>query len=442
MEIDDLVRQIAAAAKLSGEDVRKKIAGKRAELSNLVSEVGAAHIIANELGMELSAGAVEEQRLQIHDIMEGMKSVNIFGRVKAVYEPREFEREGKKSKVGNFEIFDSTGSARVVLWGEQANLLASIRKNSVIKIINGYVKDGFSGLEVHIGSRGSIEVDPKEAPADLPLSGESAKKISGLSAGEQSVDLVARITGIFPEKTFQRKDGSQGRVASVILGDGTGTIRLSVWDSKIDLLKDFKAGDAVKIETAYTKAGLGGIELHVGSRGRIVKAPAGSLPALAKEGARAAIEKLRAGDSNREIRAFVVDIPESDVLFEFCPTCRKRVRGGNCDVCGAVVPEQVIIANAQLDDGTGIVRAVFYRQQAERFLGFTAKDAIAKVSSTGDRLSPVHEARKKLLGKEFIFSGYVKHNSFRDSIELVVRDVSPVDPVKESEALLPSQPPA
>jgi len=434
MEIDELVTQIAGAAKLSEDDVRSKIAGKRVELSNLVSEAGAAHIIANELGVELSTAAVEEQRLQIHDIMEGMRSVNVFGRVRAVFEPREFEREGKKSKVGNFEIFDGTGSIRVVLWGEQADLLRSLKRDSIVQIKNGYVKAGFAGIEVHISSRGSVEIEPKGKPTDLPPSEAKAKSISGLSAGEQSVDLTARISNIFPERTFLRKDGSQGRVASLMLQDGTGLVRMSVWDSKVDSLKELKVGDAVRVEAAYTKEGIGGVELQLGSRGRILKSDV-SVP-FAQESARASISSLKAGDYNAELRAFVVDLPESDVLFDFCPKCRKRVRNGSCDVCGAVNPEKVLIVNAQLDDGTGIVRAVFYRQQAERFLGFTAGEASEKASSTGDRLSPVHEARKNLVGKEFVFTGYVKHNTFRDSLELVVRDCSGVDPVKESGALL------
>lgn len=434
MEIDELVKQISEAAKLSEDDVRKKIAGKRLELSNLVSEAGAAHIIANELGVELSTAVVEEQRLQIHDIMEGMRSVNVFGRVKAVYEPREFEREGRKSKVGNFEIFDGTGSMRVVLWGEQADIMGSLRRDSIVRIRNGYVKAGFAGIEVHIGSRGSVDIEPKDKPSDLPLSETKTKTISGLSAGEQSVDLTARISSIFPERTFLRKDGSQGRVASLMLQDGTGLVRMSVWDSKVDSLKDFGVGDTVRVEAAYTKQGVGGVELQLGSLGRILRSDA-SMP-LAQEGARASIESLKAGDSNREVRAFVVGIPESDMLFDFCPKCRKRVRDGGCDVCGAVAPERVLIVNAQLDDGTGIMRAVFYRQQAEKFLGFTASEASEKAASTGDRFAPAHDARKSLLGKEFVFSGYVKHNSFRDSIELVVRDCSGVDPVKESKALL------
>ena len=432
MEFDELLKQISSSAGVPEEEVLKKIEAKQKELSGLVSDVGAAHIIANELNVDLPDKAVEQNRLKLHDIMEGMQSVNLFGRVKAVYEPRSFERNGDKSQVASFEVFDDTANLRIVLWGDMADIVKRLKENDIVKVTNGYTREGLNGLEVHLGGRSKIEINPQGSPDDLPVVKEELKKISELSPGEQSVDLVARVVGTYDIRTFTRPDNSSGKVATVMLADSTGTIRCSLWDSKTDIIKEISPGDIVKIENAYTREGLESTELHLGWRSRLIKNPTTDikLPPLSKfrkVSDRVDISDLKDGDSYKEIRACIVDIPERDLIYELCPNCSKRVREGICDVCGKVKPEKVLIVNAQLDDGTGVIRGVFYRQQAEKFIGLSTneieKDSLQKI-------------RERLLGKEMLLSGQVKYNQFSDALEFVVREIRNVNPVEEARTIL------
>ncbi|MCF0226740.1 MAG: replication protein A, partial [Methanobrevibacter sp.] len=70
-------------------------------------------------------------------------------------------------------------------------------------------------------------------------------------------------------REFQRDDGSVGNVRSVEFSDGTGIVRLSLWDTKADY--DFKVGDPYLFENVRTKLGMYAVDLNVGSTSRIRK---------------------------------------------------------------------------------------------------------------------------------------------------------------------------
>ena len=72
----DIVVKIKDKTGLSEADIQAKVEAKCAQLAGLVSKDGAAHIIANELGVKL----VEHGgRQKIKDVFAGMRSVELVG---------------------------------------------------------------------------------------------------------------------------------------------------------------------------------------------------------------------------------------------------------------------------------------------------------------------------------------------------------------------------
>ena len=111
---EDIVTKIKEKTGLSEQDITSKVEQKCTQLSGLVSKDGAAHIIANELGVKLieSGG-----RQKIKDVIAGMRSVEILGKVTQIYEAKEFKRsDGTPGKVGSFVLGDETGTLRIVCW--------------------------------------------------------------------------------------------------------------------------------------------------------------------------------------------------------------------------------------------------------------------------------------------------------------------------------------
>ncbi|MFC1454561.1 OB-fold nucleic acid binding domain-containing protein [Candidatus Undinarchaeota archaeon] len=434
-DLNTIIKQISVETGKKEAEIKSLIQKKQEDLSGLVSDIGAAHIVSTDLDVVLTSKPTEQSRFKIHDLVEGMSVVDVFARVKSVYEPRTFtKKDGEEGKIASLDIIDETGSSRLVLWDESASLIDKLQKNDIINIHSAYVRSSQNGLELHMGGRGYLDVNPEDSPK-LPEVKEELSKISHLKPDQQSVDLIARLIQIYAINSFNRADGSEGKVATIILGDETNTVRCSCWGDLAEKVQKFSAGDTVKIENAYTKDGLKGVEIQLGWKGRISKAPKSStLPPLNKfrqTSERAQIKSLLDGDENREIRSAIVEIYPGELVFSFCPKCNTK-SDGKCSTC-SMDPEPVVILNALLDDGTGQIRSVFYRSQAEKLLGLNAKQA-QKLKADGKDL--IEDAKKKLLGTEFLVSGNVKLNDYFGSLELTVREINQPNPIKEKEIII------
>jgi len=421
----ELLKQLAEASGKKPDEIKKLIEAKQKELSGLVSEDGAAHILANEFGVELMDTLSEQSKFCLHDLMTGMNSVELYARVQSIFTPREFSRNGGKSRVVSIEIMDETGTVRLVLWGDNVNLVDQLKKNDIIHIKDCYVKEGMAGLELHAGNRAAIEINPKKPPK-LPEVKIKLSTIKSLESGLNSVDVAARLVNIYPQRKFNRKDGSEGRVSSIIIGDKSGTIRASLWAENSDNIHNFSSGDAILIENAYTKDGLSGTELQLGWRGRVTRTDQ-DLPELSKfreVPERAKISEVKQGDS-KEIRGAITEILSANI-YTFCPKCRKKI-DGDCPECGKVTPNPTLIVNLMIDDGTGAIRTVLFRDQAEKLLG------------KPENLPNPAETAQTHLGQEIIISGNIKFSDFSNSIELSARELRFPNPTNESKLLSSSK---
>jgi replication factor A1 len=70
-------------------------------------------------------------------------------------------------------------------------------------------------------------------------------------------------------RTFDRDDGSEGRVSNLALGDETGRVRVTLWDERADAAEELEAGQSIEIVDGYVRERDGSLELHVGSRSEI-----------------------------------------------------------------------------------------------------------------------------------------------------------------------------
>jgi ssDNA-binding replication factor A large subunit len=192
--VEDIVERIRAKTGLSSEIITKKIDDKVAELSGLVSRDGAAHIVANEFGVQLFK-TPEAGLAKVKDVLPGLKSVSLLAKVLTIYPTHEFKTAKREGKVASFLVGDETGKTRIVFW--DTNLIkmledGTIKPGDVIKITNCYAKESrFSGgVEVHAGNRTKIDVNPGTAEtkkltsvAPAPLPTVTRKNISELSEG-------------------------------------------------------------------------------------------------------------------------------------------------------------------------------------------------------------------------------------------------------------------
>ncbi len=92
-------------------------------------------------------------------------------------------------------------------------------------------------------------------------------KIKELRDGMRKVDLVAKVLEISePRQVISRYSGRAFKVADAIIGDETGTIKLSLWNEQIDQVN---VNDTIKIENGYVRSFRGEPQLNVGKYGKL-----------------------------------------------------------------------------------------------------------------------------------------------------------------------------
>ena len=103
--------------------------------------------------------------------------------------------------------------------------------------------------------------------------------IASLKAGMKKVDLSAEVALDWKLNVFTRKtDGSEGRVHSLLVKDETGSIKVALWDTHAETVKDVQEGDTIVITNGYVKLGQKKddtqfIEIHVGKYSNVVLVP-------------------------------------------------------------------------------------------------------------------------------------------------------------------------
>ncbi|MEW5896789.1 MAG: OB-fold nucleic acid binding domain-containing protein [Nanoarchaeota archaeon] len=316
--LPELKEKIIASGKIALPELEKKIKEKINELSGLISEEGAAHIIANELGIQLFPKG--EGKLKIKEIYAGMREVGTVGKVVRKFEVREFTKEERTGKVCSIILGDETGTIRVVFWNEQVELLANVKEGDILQIKDAYVRENNNDREIHLGSRGEVKINP--------------------------------------------------------LGESIGLVKQS---------------------TSYERKKIG---------------------------------QLQEDNAAAEILGTVVQIFDLR-FFNVCPECNKRViesEGGfMCSDHGAVLPRISYVLNIMLDDGSGVIRGVFWREQTESLLDMKEEEILFYK----DNLSSFEDIKTDLLGEQFKLTGRVKKNLMFDRLEFSVQTVNKARPEEE-----------
>lgn len=208
---EELIAKIMEKSGLSEDQINIKINQKLEQLSGLISKDGAAHIVANELGvkvMESDGGKVD-----IKNIFPGMRNVEAVGKVSNVFPIREFNTNGRKGKVCSFVIHDKTGSIRAVAWNSQADKAASLNVNDIVRIKSGYVRQNNDNKELHLNDRSVLSINPSDHNLEMPdfdqpgvksSSAEPTRKdIKDLCANDNNIEILGTIVQVFEPRFYE-----------------------------------------------------------------------------------------------------------------------------------------------------------------------------------------------------------------------------------------------
>lgn len=206
---EQIIAAIMQKSGLPETEVELKIRDKLRHLSGLISKEGAAHIVANELGVKLLEPF--SGKLQIKNIMPGMRDVETCGKVISKFDVRSFNTGARSGKVASLQIGDETGSIRVVMWGEQTDNMAKINDGDVVSIVSGYVRENQGRKELHVNEKSKLILNPEGVKitttetADISSSRPTAsrKAIKDLSGQDMNVEILGTLVQLFEPRFFE-----------------------------------------------------------------------------------------------------------------------------------------------------------------------------------------------------------------------------------------------
>lgn len=256
-----IVEKIISEKKLSKDQVEQKISEKLQSLGGLVSKDGAAHIVANDLGVDLSPK--EGEKKKVKDLFAGIRNVEIALKVMAIYETREFNTGERKGKVASILAGDETGVLRVVFWNDQVDKLQGITENQVITVKNAYVKENQGRKELHLGDNATIVKASEDSVGEVKRQTRQRVRLSDLPMDE-TVEVVGNIVQVFDPTFYEicpqcnkrvkadpmgvfscaqhgKVEPATGYVLNAFLDDGSENTRLVMFKNQAQNL--FKVSD-------------------------------------------------------------------------------------------------------------------------------------------------------------------------------------------------------
>jgi replication factor A1 len=254
--IEDVFEDVDAD--ISVEEFEEAVEEKVEQMGGLADEETAAMLVAHELD--------DQEVNSIADVEVGMDEVTFLAKVMKVGDIRTFERDGEDTedgKVLNVEVADESGRIRITMWDRMAEDAKDQLEVGDVLDIAGRPKDGFNGLEVSVQD---IDADPD---GDVDVEAIEEYRVEDLTMGASDVTLVGKLLDTDAVRTFDRDDGSEGRVSNLSVGDETGRVRVTLWDEQADRAEELSAGETVEVVDGYVREREGDLELHVGSRGSV-----------------------------------------------------------------------------------------------------------------------------------------------------------------------------
>jgi len=292
--------------------------------------------------------------VEVAEIEPGMDDVEFTAKVVGVGDLRTFERDGEDAEDGrvvNVEVADESGSVRSSFWDDSAEQVdeGMLEPGDVVRL-KGRPQEGLSGVEV------SVDNARLEDDVEIDVHLQDTYRVEDLSLGLSDVDLVGELLATDEVRTFDRDDGSTGKVSNLVVGDETGRVRVTLWDDMADRAEALSPGPTVEVVDGYVRERDGDLELHVGERGAVetVEETVEYVPESTP------IEDLEIGDT-ADVAGVVRSVDEKRT-FERDDGSEGQVR------------------NVRVQDDTGDVRVALWGEKADTDLGPGDEVHLADVS--------------------------------------------------------------
>lgn len=326
---------------------------------------------------------------------------------------------------------------------ETAEIIEKITEESELQKedIKEKIDEKMEEFEGLVSEEGAAHLVAKEHGINIAETKNQDLKIDNIVPEMRKVSIKARVVNITEANTFERDDGDEGKVQNMVLGDDTGTIRLTLWDEQTEIAEKVSKEDTIQISGAYTVEDQNGnAEVRLGDEVQVKMIDENEVPEV-KKGAQgtttqAEIGEVRTEGTTFEVTGMVMDIYTSNPFYRVDPdtgdTVRENDDGEYETDDGKTVenPDHRLAISGVIDDGTGNIRAVLFGNQARKLLQIDEE-----TEKEGDKKA-VEEAAQKAIGKEIKLTGRTRYNDYFGKIEILANNFEEVSEDEQIEQLL------
>jgi replication factor A1 len=241
---DDKAQELS---RLNRGDVLQIIGGKvKADLAgNLEIHIGVNSIasILEEKPLCLKLGM--HKHCPISSLRPNDKDLRLLVKVIAVGGVREYTGAiGQASRYRPLLVGDDTGLIRLHLWDEKLKLADAVREGDILMIEGGQVKEKSGEVFVSLGSFSKLTINPESV--DRMLVSPNRTLISQLVDLSRPVIIEGILIRDVEVGTVQVRGGESAKVATVVLDDGSGVARLSLWRELAERVRGLRSGTKVR----------------------------------------------------------------------------------------------------------------------------------------------------------------------------------------------------
>lgn len=347
MTAEEIIERILSArSDVSREEIMEKVREKKSAAGGFLTDETAARLVALDFGVEVVQEFFHHKEIPIGELVFGLNNVSVTGRVLVAYPVQTYARKnGVDGRFGHLLVADKSGTLRVLLWNDKTELVrgeGGVKQGQVVRVLHGYVREARDGqLELHLGQRSEVQVNPQDVKEDdYPKIESFMEQIGKIAKKRRKANVIGVVLSVSQVTVFQRPDGSEGKVCRVVLKDSTGQITAVFWNDKVETLDEVQVGDRLQIIDARVKERINEqLELHVDNRAYVEK-----LPPVVEE-------SVKIGGLKKESGPITVE-----GIVRTKPVKREVTTSKN---------EKVIVASFELEDESGKVWVSAWRQHAE-----------------------------------------------------------------------------
>ncbi len=249
--IEELYEELETEVTLA--QFRERVEAKVEEMGGLADTETAAMLVAHEIE--------GDRPIDIGEVEPEMDAVTVLAAVRRVGEVHTFEREdGSTGSVLNVDIADETEQVRAVFWDEGATQAANTLERGDTLRLKARPRQGRDGLEL------SVTDVRQERDLEVGIEPPGPTPIGELVPGDDGVIIEGEVLRCEAPRTFEREDGEDGRVATIVLGDETGAVAVTLWDDAAALAEELPTGEVVRAEGGRVRERDGRREVHLGGR--------------------------------------------------------------------------------------------------------------------------------------------------------------------------------